>query len=210
MKPSAGRGFALVTNDACNDDWSSEFGAEFTSGPASDPNPDLLSSTSPVSGFVQELDIYLDPEYPSGVSKTIFNSEGDYSPAGDEDVVFTYANSVCQSCELGPAFQPLYFGISVVKDSDHLLVDDYEVKKKGWYTFRQVFGSDVDGSLTVRFQLLKKGMPLHTKAIGTTLLSGIQTNSLETESLGNGYIWFVSIADGLQLPIDENSMRPGK
>ncbi|MFO8055290.1 MAG: hypothetical protein R6U19_09050 [Bacteroidales bacterium] len=128
MKRSAGKGFALVSNDICNVFWNgvwSSFGPfpdgqAFTSGPASGPNPDLLRSTFPESGFVQELDIYLDPEFPSGVSTPIFDPEGAISLTEDDNVVFTYANSVCLSCEPGPDFLPLYFAISVVKDGDDL------------------------------------------------------------------------------------------
>lgn len=209
IKPSAGKGFAYASNGGCNDFWSGVFGPIFTSGPASGPNPNLLSSTFPESGFVQELDVYLDPEYPSGVSTAIFDPKGVFSPIGDENVVFTYANSVCLVCDLA-SFQPLYFAISVVKNNGNLLVDGYKVHEKDWYTFRQVFASNAEGKLTVEFELVKNGIPLHTKVIETTFLSKLPTSSFETDGLGNGYIWVVSIAEGLQLPIDENRMRPGK
>lgn len=209
VEPSAGKDFAYVSNGGCNDFWSGQFGPAYTSGAASGPNPELLSSTFPESGFVQELDIYLDPTYPSGVSTTIFNSDGAFSPTGDEDVVFTYANSVCLVCDLA-SFQPVYFAISVVKDDGDLSVAGYEVEEEGWYTFRQVFASNVQGKLTVEFQLLNSGRVLHAKSIDTTFLSGQPTDVFDAADLGSGYIWFVSVADGLSLPIDENRMRPGK
>lgn len=209
LEPSAGKGFAHVSNGGCNTFYTNQFGPTYTSGAASGPNPELLSSKFPESGFVQELDIYLNPAYPSGVSTTIFNSEGSISPTGEEDVVFTYANSVCQVCDLA-SFQPLYFAVSVVKDDGDLLVADYKIEEKGWYTFRQVFESDKEGKLTVEFQLLKKGRLLHSMPIDATFLSGQSTSSFDVASLGSGYIWFVSVADGLQLPIDENYMRLGR
>lgn len=209
LNPSAGKGFAYVSNGQCNEFYSNQFFPSYTSGPASGPNPELLSSKFPDSGFIQELDIYLDPEYESGISTPIFDPEGSISITGDENVVFTYANSVCLDCDLA-SFQPAYFAISVVKEDGNLLVDSYKVQEAGWYTFRQLFASNAEGKLTVEFQLLKNGSPLHTKSIDTAFLSGLPTNSFDTDSIGNGYTWIVSIADNLKLPIDEHRMRPGK
>ncbi len=208
VKPSAGKGYAYASNGQCNDHYSKLFFPSYTSGPASGPNPNLLSNKFPESGFVQELDIYLDPEYKSGVSTPIFDPAGSISLTGNEEVIFTYANSLCKVCELA-TFQPLYFAISVVKENDQLSVAGYEVDNEGWYTFRQVFESNDAGKLTVEFQLSKNGTLLHSKAIESTFLTKQPTHNFEASSLGSGYIWFVSIADNLKLPIDENRMRPG-
>jgi hypothetical protein len=89
-------------------------------------------------------------------------------------------------------------------------VAGYPVNQAGWYTFSYVFESDSEGDLTVNFELLKNNQTLHTVAIENTLNTGELTSSFSTSDLGSGYLWFASIADGLQLPIDEHRLHPGK
>jgi hypothetical protein len=198
IAPSAGRAYATVEDGPCNDFYAFIPG----SAPASGPDPELLSTTWPRSGFVQQLDIYLDPE------------------GYGTDEGFTYANSVCTltdgSCVPGPtAFT--YFAIQVVKDGDDLLVAGQDVgAEPGWYTFRHVFGSE-GGTLTVDFELVENGQPLLTTPITTTFRPGPPgesdpplTSSFDVADLGSGYIWFVSIAKDLKLPIDEHILRRGR
>lgn len=198
--PSAGRGYATVENGGCNEFYRGVFGEVFTSAPASGPNPDLSSTEFPESGFVQQLDVYLDP--------------GDLADDGP-GVVFNYANSLCVlgddgTCPLD-TFEDVdfrYFAVPVTKEEGDLLVAGRKVEEAGWYTFRHVFGSD-EGALTVDFQLVKDGRPLFTESIENTLLTGEATSDFEVSDLGSGYVWFVSVADSLELPIDEHRLRPG-
>lgn len=199
VTPSAGRGYATVEDGACNDFWTGVFPEGFTSAPAS-LDPDLLSTTWPASGFVQQLDIYLDPDETA------------------EGLTFIYANSVCvlaedDTCPTSETdagvFDFRYFAVVVTADGNAIDVAGHEVDEAGWYTFRHVFDSAEDGSLTVDFQLVKNGRTLATESIGSTLLSGESTSNFDVDDLGSGYIWFVSVADGLELPVDEHRLRRG-
>ncbi len=222
ITPSAGRGYAVIAHDRCID-----FFIPQTSAPASGPNPDLISSTWPPSGFVQEVDVYLEPGYPAGADGPDYeNGETEglvVAPDGslvekDEDAVFTYATSLCVLGEDGNCPIPVglrYFSVSVTKDEAGLDVAGHTVDEPGWYTLRYVFGSDDDGRLTVDFQLIDDGRPLVTKPVETTMAPTpfteiVETSSFEVDDLGSGYLWFASIADGLTLPIDEHRLRRGK
>lgn len=213
--PSAGRGYATVENGGCNEFYREIFGEAFTSAPASGPNPDLSSTTFPESGFVQQVDIYLDPAHPAGNETVVIGPDGGFALAGTDDVVFNYANSLCVlgddgTCPLD-TFDDVefrYFAVPVTKNEGDLLVAGRKVEEAGWYTFRHVFGSD-DGALTVVFELVQDGRPLFTESIENTLLTGEATSDFDVSDLGSGYVWFVSVADGLELPIDEHRLRPG-
>lgn len=194
VMPSAGSAHATVEDGACNAFWTGVFGSEFTSGPASS-DLNLLSTGWPASGFVQELDVYLDP------AET------------DDGVAFIYANSLCvfgsdpEPC--GVDFDFRYFAVVVTAREGAMDVAGHPVTEAGWYTFRHVFGSQGDGTLTVDFQLMDDGRPLHSAPVEGTLLTGESTSDFDVEDLGSGYIWIVSIADGLALPIDQHQLRPG-
>lgn len=185
IPPSAGEGFATVMYGDCNEYWTSEYGE--TSGPATfDEN--LWSNSWPSSGFIHELDIYLDPDqYENGIA-------------------FIYANSLFYP---EAAYPFIYFAINVEKQANALIVDGYPVSDAGWYTFRQVYDSDQGSSLSVNFELISKGKPLHTGSIEQTL-GEVNTSDFDVNDLGSGYIWFVSIAEGVELPIDEYRLRPGR
>lgn len=212
VQPSAGRAYATVANDYCNDFWNSDdgFGEAYTSAPASGPNPELMSSSWPASGFVQQVDIYLDPKYPAGTETFVLGPKGSFLPTGTDDVVFTYANSLCATIPCGESFDFRYFAISVTKSDDALEVAGHSVTKPGWYTFRHVFDSKEDGSLAVDFELVQNGQVLASTSIDNPLLTEKKTEDYKVDDLGSGYIWFVSIADGLELPIDEHRLKPGK
>lgn len=199
VMPSAGTGHAIVQDGACNEFWAGVFGEAFTSAPAS-LHPDVLSTTWPPSGFVQQLDIYLDPE---GV---------------DDGLVFLYANSLCvlaedDTCATSDTdasvFDFRYFAVAVTAEEDALSIAGHQVTEAGWYTFRHVFGSEADGTLTVDFELRQDGRTLATKSIEGTFLTEESTSAFDVGDLGSGYIWFVSIADGLELPIDEHRLLQG-
>ncbi|MDX1587165.1 MAG: hypothetical protein R3222_10480 [Balneolaceae bacterium] len=211
VQPSAGRSYATVSNGSCNEFWNSDagFGEAYTSAPASGPNPDLMSSTWPDGGFVQQVDVYLDPDHPAGNQNVVLGPEGGFLLEGTDDVVFTYANSICATIPCVETFDFRYFAVSVIKDGEALEVAGHSITEPGWYTFRHVFDSKEDGSLKVDFQLLHKGQALATTSIDNTFLSGETTGDFKVDDLGSGYIWFVSIAEDLKLPIDEHRLRPG-
>lgn len=187
LKPSAGLGYATVEFGACNEYWIENFGE--VSGPATF-DAALWSESWPDSGFIHELDIYLDAD------------QYDF----DNGLAFSYANSLYYSALPYPF---IYFGLDVEKMNGIIEVDGYEVPEEGWYTFRQVFGQDAEGHPTVEFQLLEHGKLLYSTPLTETLYSG-SASSFYAEDLGSGYIWFPAIAEGVALAIDEYRLRPGK
>ena len=83
------------------------------------------------------------------------------------------------------------------------------VSEAGWYTFRVRF-REVDGHLAVDFELAQNGKVLYAQPVSATAFSGEATSSFQVSNVATGYSWFDSIADGLQLPIDQHKYRPGK
>lgn len=199
-RPSAGRGYATVAMGACNDFWKGQFGdPDAASAPASGPNFELMSTTWPTSGFVQELDVWLDPaSYADGLA-------------------FIYANSLCvralgpddDVCDPQPAApSPFrYFPVFVAKGGGALHVAGASVGEAGWYTFRHLFGSD-GGALSVTFEIEKDDVVLGSEAVVATFLTAEATSSFDVADLGSGYVWFPLLA-GPPLPIDEHRLRPG-
>lgn len=186
IKPSAGRGFATVIHGPCNDFWTEQ---GFESSAPGGGDPALFSSSFPKSGFVQQLDIYLDPD--------------DF----EQGSAIVYSNSLFYP-EIGFGFR--YFSIEVIKAGGALLVDGFEVNEARWYTFRFSFDQDAEGDLLVNFELLRNGHSLYKTPIERTLLTGEATSGFKADSMRSGYIWFVSIQEGVELPIDEHVLRPGK
>jgi len=224
INPAVGRGYATVMHGECNDFWDDFFFEVedielFEDGSTSAPTThlSLYSSTFPKSGYVQDLDIYLDPDYGTGNDGKL-PTWLDLLGIDDKNVVLSYANAV-RVLELVGEDDPefLYFTILVHKENNHLKIGDIQIDEAGWYTFRHVFGSDYDGSLTVDFELLQNGRLLYTKSFDYSFFgisisspsSEIET-SLKTDNLGSGHIWFPTIADDVELPIDQHRLRPGK
>ena len=211
ISPVVGRGYATITHGVCNEFWDdvfvnadeAPFPDGFTSAPATTLEPGLLSTKFPASGYVQQLDIYLDPAYPAENEAPTF-----IDPLGIDDVVFSFANTVGNQTQVILEAEFVYFTTFVVKENGSLKIGDYQVDEAGWYTFRHVFGSE-DGSLTVDFELLQNRQLLYTESIDTSL-SGVPTSDLTTDDLGSAYLWFPTIADGVELPIDQHRLRPGK
>lgn len=187
LKPSAGKGYATIMFGACNDYWVENFGA--ASAPATFDDS-LWSSFWPDSGFIHELDIYLDPD--------------DFS--FEDGNAFVYANSLYYPALEYPF---IYFAVSVDILNGQLMVGEYAVEKEGWYTFRQVYSSNEEGELVVNFELTDNGRVFYTTPIDSTL-GGEETSSYMTSGLGSGYIWFANLAEGVELAIDEYRLRPGK
>jgi hypothetical protein len=181
VAPAKGQAYAVVEHGECNEHWAPTFGE------GSAPYSPLggYSDSWPQSGHVTEVDIYLDPGWEDGTS-------------------FTYASSIRELASGDFS----YFVIPVAKDSGSLTVAGHEVSEAGWYTFRFEFG-DEDGQVAVDFELADKGRILFSKSI-TQTLGEVATSSLDTADFGTGYVWFVQISDGLELPIDHSKYRPGK
>jgi hypothetical protein len=74
---------------------------------------------------------------------------------------------------------------------------------------KHVFGDDEGGHLTVNFELAdRRGGTLFSEPIATSLF-GVPVADLTATDYGSGYPWFVSISEGLELPIDEYTVRRG-
>lgn len=181
VAPAKGHGYAVVAHGPCNEYWANNGFAD-GSGPYSPMGG--FSESWPQSGFVTEIDIYLDP---------------------DQNTSFTYANSIRH---LDPV-EYRYFTVPVEKDGNTLLVDGHEVDQEGWYTFRFEF-TEQDGHVAVDFELTDNGRILFSEPVTTTYYSGESVWDLAVADYGTGYTWFVEIADGLELPIDHSKYRPGK
>jgi len=187
VAPSVGHGYAVVENGACNDFWM-------------DPPPPLIawavsgpyspfggySESWPQSGFVAELDIYLDPGWAVGTG-------------------FDYYVSMRMLND--GSFRYLRFPVS--QTGGGLLVNGHEVKEAGWYTFRARF-REVSGHLAVDFELAQRGQVLVAQPVAATTFTGETIASFDVSNVGTGYSWFDQISDGLQLPIDHHQYRPGK
>lgn len=190
VAPSAGNGYATVAWGDCNTFWSEEADEvglpTFKEGAPATQDPDLWSSSWPENGFLQQLDIYLDPD---------MFQDGN---------AFTYANSLKLRSEM--VFH--YFAVEVTKSDNTLYVDGYPVSGAGWYTFTYLFG-DESGDLTVDFVLTRNNNWMYSSSIDGMLYSEDPTSSLHVDHLGSGYIWFVSLQEGVELPIDEQYLRPG-
>lgn len=217
-QPSAGPGYATVAFGACNQFWTDVFAELFPdapafSGPASGPDLELMSTTWPASGFVQQLDVHLDP--------------ADYA----DGLAFIYTNSLCILTTVGAdpgrcdplvptegdAESPFrYFPIFAAKGNGAIVLLDSPapdatplavVTEAGWYTFRHVFGSEDDGTLTVDFELGQDGSLLGSASVQNTFITEEATADFDVADLGSGYIWFPLIS-GPPLPIDEQRLEP--
>lgn len=207
VNPSAGRGYATVEQGGCNTHWSDAFGSGYRSAPYSPgPNFAAFSSEWPTGGFVVELDIYLDPTWTAGdlaSGTSIFGPDGDF--VDDNTTVFNYAVSLH---ELGTVANFIYFGVPVMPDSGKLSIFGHPVTQAGWYTFRHVFTSD-NGTLAADFELAdSRGATLVTKSYTETFF-GVTVSGVTATDYGSGYLWFVSISPGLEVPIDEQLQRRG-
>jgi hypothetical protein len=188
VAPSVGSGYALVENGDCNEFWQTNpDNTWIVSGPFAPFGG--FSESWPQSGFVTELDIYLDPGW-------------------DEDTIFDYYVSMNLLDTPGDAgFR--YFRFPVEKNGEALLVVGHEVSVADWYTFRVRFREE-SGQLAVDFELARDGRVVYAQPMTTTAFYGAATSSFEVSNIGTGYSWFDSISDGLQLPIDQHKYRPGK
>lgn len=205
LRPSAGRGYATVALGGCNDFWTTVggFSANLVNAPWA-PGPDfaLFSEVWPSSGFVYELDIYLDPSWtPNEPEPPLFN---DQAPPG---TVFTYVGSVREIA----TDRFFYFAVPVLSENGALSILGHTVDEAGWYTFRHVFAED-SGQLSVTFEFAsRRGGTLFSEPIETEFFGqDADLAELAVTELSSGYVWFAAIADELELPIDEHRVRPGR
>lgn len=203
VQPSAGRGYALVSSGPCNAFWNEIFPPEvfgFTApyGPYEVAPPGespWFSSRFPESGYVHDLDIYLDPAW--------------------EDFSVVYLVSVRMLDEQTPFGSSVfrYFAVFIQQTPGGLLVNGHPVDEAGWYTFRFRFSED-DGGLGVEFELRQNGRVILSHPVNLTF--PLQTpgpenpSGFDVSNIGSGYSWFLTISSGFELPIDEQRIRPGR
>jgi hypothetical protein len=206
--PSAGKGYATVQVGGCNEFWPVPFGAPYAPG----PEQALYSSAWPNSGYVTELDIYLDPEW-SG------DFQGGFEFAGSSpNALIQYAATIFPTM---PDDDPFHTGphyivdVEAVPDEEVLTVAGERIEAAGWYTFRFVF-DDVGGQVQVDFELAARKGPIlvveqnlaPVELIGPFKAPFVE--ELPTADYGSGHVWFRDIALGLKLPIDEHRVRRGR
>lgn len=209
--PSAGSGYATLTNGLCNPFWTGlgvPFGAPYAPG----PDQALYSSEWPESGYVTELDIWLDPSW-SGEYQGSFEFAGS-SP----DTLIQYVATIFPTDPDAEPFHtgPHYFvNVDAVPGEEALVVAEHVVEQAGWYSFRFLF-SDEGGQARVDFELSEaQGAILATlDALQPIDLVGPfkfpYESELPTSEYGSGHVWFFDIAFGLDLPIDEHRVRRGR
>lgn len=206
--PSAGRGYATVQMGGCNEFWPVPFGAPYAPG----PEQALYSGAWPDSGYVTELDIYLDPEW-SG------DFQGGFAFAGSSpNALIQYAATIFPTTPDDDPFHtgPHYFvEVEAVPGEEALTVAGERIESAGWYTFRFVF-DDVGGSVQVDFELSARKGPLlvvEENVEPVELFGPFKApfmEELSTAEYGSGHVWFFDIALGLKLPIDEHRVRRGR
>lgn len=207
--PSAGGGYAVVEQDVCNGLWDATY-----SGPplgtlvgvpwAPGPGFAAIGHPMPEAGYTVELDIYLDPNtydaVPPAAGTWVFEF-----PAW-KGAVIGYSVSFVTLDD--GAFH--YLWAPVMEGDGSLVVNGHEVTEAGWYTFRYVFDDD-GGSLDVVFELADRhGRTLFHKAADPTFYAGTPIGSFAAANVATGYAWFTSLSRGLELPIDEYRVRPGR
>lgn len=221
VRPSAGRAYATVEQGPCHPTWTEEEGGPFSPDLVNAPwapGPDfaLFSEIWPPSGFIYELDIYLDPAYAAQAPpEPRFN---DQVPGG---TVFTVLASIRELGDPPEASSFRYFGVQVFPGDGALLLQlgdffsteagngAHEITRAGWYRFRWIFHSE-EGSVAVDFELRgPSGGTLFTAPFETTFYGG-PPSELSAADFGSSYLWFGAVAHGLRLPIDEHRVRPGR
>lgn len=197
LNPSAGQGYATVKFGQCASPWNAVPDFVAGSGPAT-LDESLFSQTWPESGFVHQLDIYLDPStFDEGPAFVLFFS-----------IYYYYDENV---------YPHDYFGINVDKAGEKLIVNgEYEVQDAGWFTFKQVYDKNDEGKLMASFELLRNHKNVYStdlaKTVSDTPTSDFDIDEIYAEGniLGSGYMWFPYIASGVELPIDEYRLHAGK
>lgn len=211
LAPSAGSGYATIELGFCNGFWSGLgvlFGAPYGPG----PELALYSDAWPASGYVTELDVWLDPAWSDDELL-----QGSFAFAGSSpNAIIQYAATVFPTdWAPGAAHTGPHYFAEVLKDEGSLTVADYPVATAGWYTFRFVFSDDA-GAVRVDFELADRsgGTLAVVEDVPPVELWGPAkipfVAELPTAEYGSGHVWFFDVAFGLRLPIDEHRVRRGR
>ncbi len=218
--PSAGTGYALISAGSCNEYWST---AGIPGGSPYALGPDAALPTSdvwPTAGYVDSLDIYLDPAW-SGQAAGALDF---FYP----DTVLQLAATVFErDYEVGDVHTGPHWvaPVDVVPDEDALSVLGHRIDEAGWYTFRFAFTA-VDGEVQAAFQLrstdgqvLVAVEDMTPQALAGPVLQDFD-ESLPTAEYAAGYVWFfdspVTTGTGsfppppVPVAIDEHMVRPGR
>lgn len=171
LTPTVGTGYAHVVGGECIEQF-----ADFEpSGPYS--GGVAMADAWPEGGFVEELDLYLDPVVHSGFDY--------YVPLSLYDV---------REAEGLPA-SVRYTRVQVTEQGDALSVGGHTVEEAGWYTFRHRFTADENGMLAVDFELRDAdGQQVGSHAIehhlGPSGLADPEPIEVRVDNVVNAYIWF--------------------
>ena len=199
VDPSAGHGYALASVAPCNAFWAAIFAGFPPTGPygprelAPPAVAPWFSSLLPPAGYVHDLDVYLDPEIE------------------EHSFIYLVSSRVLDGqTPLGGA-QFRYFAAFAASTPDGLSVNGHPIDEAGWYTMRFAF-AQADGGLSVTFELRQDGRVLASDPVPSTFPLQAPPEdpaTLDPGTVGSGYSWFLDIAPGLELPIDEQRIRPG-
>lgn len=203
--PSAGQGYGLASAGRCNDHWGDILPRGAPYGPG--PEGSLFSDAWPDAGYVTELDVYLRPSWSDAYVGTL-----------SKNSIIQLGATVFELDYEIPEFHPFphwVVTVDAVPDQKALAVFDHRIDEASWYTFRFAF-SEEDGEVKAAFELRDHLGDLLTRvgALEALELQGSTMvpfeGELPTDEYGSGHIWFMDIASGLQLPIDEHRVSPGR
>lgn len=216
-EPSAGTGYALISAGGCNDYWSAAGipgGAPYALG-----RDDTLPTSDgwPTAGYVESLDIYLDPAW-SG------RAAGALSLFYPDTVLQLAATVFERDYEVGDVHTGPHWvaPVDVVPGENALSVLDHRIDEAGWYTFRFAFTA-LDGKVQTAFQLrsddgqvLIAVEDMEPRALAGPVLVPFE-EPLLTDEYAAGYLWFFDapVATGtvpspVPVAIDEHLVRPGR
>lgn len=203
IAPSAGQGYALVSAGPCNDHWDEFLPGGAPYGPG--PEGSLLSDEWPDGGYITELDVYLRPSWSDAYEGTL-----------SQNSIIQFGATVFELDFEVPDFHPgphWVVTVDVVPDQEALTVFDHRIDEAGWYTFRFVFAEE-EGKVEAAFELhdhrgdvltrVDELVPMEFEGPVMAPFEG----ELPTDEYGSGHTWFMDIASGLRLPIDEHRVRP--
>lgn len=218
VEPSRSRGYATVAQGECNGFWSGVYpnllGAPWAPG----EEASNFSSFWPGSGFVMQLDVYLDPTWTSSSVACEYPTEEPFFPPVEPcnyfavfpNSAFTIAASLRATDQPpGPGDVFTYFAVPVMPGGGALSIFGRDITEAGWYTFKWSFRDD-GGQVGVTFELSdRRGGPILSESIDQRLYGG-STAALDPQDWGSGYLWFVRISPHLQIPIDQAHLRRGR
>ena len=186
--PTIGSGYGRVTGGGCIEQFADAFAP---SGPYS--GGVALSEVWPEGGFVEQVDIHLDPARHTGFDYFVPLSLLDVRRAD------------------GLPASVRYTRVQVTSRGDALSVGGHTVDEEGWYTVRHRFTEDEQGMLSIDFELLDAGGELlgsHAveQHLGATSLEDPQAIDVPVNNVGSAYVWF-HLPDDEAVAIDRYVVR---